>query len=555
MRAFAAGGLRRFLLRLPGRTTDFRPRLQASQDGARSLVESLERRTLLSTYYVSASGHDSALGTSVSAAWHSISRVNVQVLKAGDHVLFQGGKTFNGSLYLSSKESGTASKQIVFSTYGSGKATISSGSSRGFDIAETGGIAISNLKFLGNGMYKNSSVGIDVHVDWAGKKVSSIDITNVEVTGYGREGIYFLADGKGSAINDVKVEYTDSHDNLYAGLKAHNDKISGMQNYLIDHVRVWNNFGSKSASDVTGSGIMLEGVANAVISRSIAHDNGKDGAAPVGIWAAMGNNVTIQYCESYNNRTRAATDGGGFDLDWDVTNSVMQYNYSHGNDGPGYLLAAAAHKSDNNVIRYNVSENDGRKNGTSGIQIWGNVTNALINNNTVFLSATGNDQSAAFIAHDEGAGGKEPWNVLVRDNIFYTTGGAKLVRATTGVVSKGAVKLTGNDYFANGQKFTIQWGNSSFGDITAWQKKTGQETVRHKATGYEGNPRLYDPGKGGTIGNADKLDSLAAYRITDKSKLINRGLAIPTFLDATITQDFFGDRLHDRIDIGADEVR
>ena len=483
--------------------------------------------------------------------------MNAQQLKAGDTVLFQGGNTFGGSLYLSSHESGTASKPIVFSSYGSGRATISSGSSRGFDIAETGGVAISNLRFVGNGMYRNSSVGIDVHADWAGKKVSSIHIKNVEVTGYGREGILFLADGRGSQINDVRVEQTDTHDNLYAGLKAHNDKIGGMSNYVVDHVRAWNNFGSKSAHDVTGSGIMLEGVKNALITRSIAHDNGKDGAAPVGIWAAMGSNITIQYSESYNNKTRAISDGGGFDFDWDVRNSVMQYNYSHGNDGPGFLLAAGSHSSDNNVIRYNISENDGRKNGKSGLQIWGNVTNSVLNNNTVYFSPTGNDQSAAFIAHDEGSGGKEPWNVLVRNNILYATGSAKLVRVTSGVASKGAIKLAGNDYFTATGSFRIQWANSTFSNITSWQKKTGQEKANHKPTGYQGPPRLLNPGHGGTVGNADllgKSGTLTAYQISRKSKLINRGLAIPSFLDAIVVTDFFGDRLRGRVDIGADEV-
>ena len=183
-------------------------------------LEPLECRCLLSTYYVSASGHDNASGTSTSGAWHSIARVNHQKLNAGDKVLFQGGATFRGSLSLNSHEGGTAAKQITFSTYGSGKATISSGGSTGFDIAETGGVAIKNLRFVGSGMYKNSARGIYVHADWANKKVSSIYISNVEVSGYGREGIMFMADGKNSAINNVTVRYTDSHDNLYAGLKA-----------------------------------------------------------------------------------------------------------------------------------------------------------------------------------------------------------------------------------------------------------------------------------------------------------------------------------------------
>ena len=43
----------------------------------------------------------------------------------------------------------------------------------------------------------------------------------------------------------------------------------------------------------------------------------------------------------------------------------MQYNYSHDNDGPGYLLlhsSAGARRAGNNIVRYNISQNDARKN-------------------------------------------------------------------------------------------------------------------------------------------------------------------------------------------------
>jgi hypothetical protein len=360
---------------------------------SRCLVESLERRQHLSTYYVAANGNDKASGASPQHAWDSISRVNQQKLKAGDKVLFQGGKTFSGSLYVPSSEGGTSKKQLIFSSYGKGRATISSGKNHGIDISKAGGIAISNLKFVGNGMHKNSSYGIYVHTD-KDKVISSFHIKNVETTGYGREGIRFVAAAARSAINDVKIEYVDSHHNLYGGVKANHKKISGMKNYLIDHVRAWSNPGTMKEDGVTGNGIFLEGIAGGTIQRSIAWDNGKDGRAPVGIWAAMGERYLIQYCESYNNKTNTSTDGGGFDFDWDVKNSVMQYNYAHGNHGPGFILAAGTHYNTGNTIRYNISENDGRTNGKSGIQLWGNVSNANVHNNTVYFTPTGDDQSA-----------------------------------------------------------------------------------------------------------------------------------------------------------------
>src|SRR2546421_959232 len=106
-------------------------------------VEPLESRQLLSTYYVnSSSGSDSASGISTTSAWRSVNRVNSQTLHSGDKVLFQGGQTFSGGLYIPSSEGG-----VTFGTYGSGKATISSGSKAGIDIAQTAGITLSNLNF------------------------------------------------------------------------------------------------------------------------------------------------------------------------------------------------------------------------------------------------------------------------------------------------------------------------------------------------------------------------------------------------------------------------
>src|SRR5688572_11586455 len=187
---------------------------------------------------------------------------------------------------------------------------------------------------------------------------------------------------------------------------------------------------------VTGNGIYIADVEDAVVQYSAAWNNGKDGAAPVGIWAAGSNRVIFQYNESYDNRTKTISDGGGFDFDWDTHNSVMQYNYSHGNDGPGFLLYAGSHANNGNIIRYNVSENDGRKNGKAGIQLGGNVTNAEVSNNVVYYKGTGNSLAAAFIAHDYGSDGKVPRNVTVRNNIFQTTGGTKVVSLTNRVASK-----------------------------------------------------------------------------------------------------------------------
>ena len=89
----------------------------------------------------------------------------------------------------------------------------------------------------------------------------------------------------------------------------------------------------------------------------------RQGNGPVGIWAWMSDHVKIQYCISYKNRTsRGGKDGGGFDLDGGVTNSLIQYCLSYENEGAGYGLFQYPGASDwsNNIIRYSVSINDAR---------------------------------------------------------------------------------------------------------------------------------------------------------------------------------------------------
>src|SRR6516162_6189131 len=93
-------------------------------------IEPLEPRTLMSaTYYVSPTGDDGHSGTSTTSAWKTIARVNSAGLQPGDHVLFQGGMTFYGSIKL--KNGGSSSSPIIVSSYGSGRATINSGKSDG----------------------------------------------------------------------------------------------------------------------------------------------------------------------------------------------------------------------------------------------------------------------------------------------------------------------------------------------------------------------------------------------------------------------------------------
>src|SRR5262249_34443949 len=113
-------------------------------------------------------------------------------------------------------------------------------------------------------------------------------------------------------------------------------------------------------------GIVLFGVDDGTVKRSVAFANARAVKGGVGIWAFDSNRILFTHNESYANGSRTILlDGDGFDFDRGVSNSVMVHNYSHDNGGAGFLVCScsAAHypyyRMSNIVVRSNVSRNDG----------------------------------------------------------------------------------------------------------------------------------------------------------------------------------------------------
>ena len=198
--------------------------------------------------------------------------------------------------------------------------------------------------------------------------------------------------------------------------------------------------------------------------------------------------MTIQRNESYANRTGGLADGGGFDFDQSVSNSLLQFNYSHDNDGNGYMLAhgvdTAAHVG--NVIRYNVSQNDGRKNGTSSIHVFGRITSGRSYQNTVSLSAT---SSGAKVVRVDG---RQPHRAVhLRNNIFRTKGGATLLQVSSAAVSGVTdLRFQGNDWYAAGATPKFVWGTVTYTSLAGWRTGTGAEKVGGNPVGTSVDPQF-----------------------------------------------------------------
>ncbi|RKU07480.1 hypothetical protein C6503_24690 [Candidatus Poribacteria bacterium] len=399
-------------------------------------------------YYVSSLGDDSNTGLSETQPWRSINRVNAAQLFSGDSVWFKTDQTFVGTLCLADvrQSSRHTPLAVTIGSYGSGRATIGARSGTGFIAKNRGGVHLVNLNFVGAGVLKNNASGI-LFINTLPKsaKLEDIRIHQVDVSGFKHSGISLVAqptDMSWSGFRDVKITNTTSHDNGDAGIScigAWNPDQKGYAHadFYIGNCSAYRNAGIPGKGSHSGNGIVLAQVDGAIIEHCRAYENGSlndyEGGGPVGIWAWDANRVVIQFNESHHNRTGSSKDGGGFDLDGGVTNSVVQYNYSHDNDGAGYLLAQfdGARPFYRNVLRYNLSLNDGRRNRYGGIHLWstganGGITDTTIYANSIYTAQSVDGNPAGVDCTSDGIR-----NIRIYNNRFQTDGKAAFVRGKT----------------------------------------------------------------------------------------------------------------------------
>lgn len=526
-------------------------------------------------YHVSPGGDDEAAGTAA-APWRSIGRVNRQAIRPGDRILFEGGAEFAGNLALAPpRAESEPDSPITVGSYGRGRAAIRAGRGTGVRVEDLGGVAIRDLIVVGDGPGASEGFGVlVVHRRGDPEPLRGVRIANVEARGFRWAGICVggapdalpgAAAGEGGGrrgFRDVQVRGCVARDNVYHGILVDGTGKGPRAGYanrgvvIADCVAADNPGDPDYAENHSGNGILVGDTDGARIEGCVARNNGAANGGrtggPVGIWAYSSNDVTIQSCESYDNRTGGAADGGGFDLDGGVTNSVIQYCYSHGNDGPGYLVwnyAGAELPLAGNVIRYNISAGDSRRHrygalsvGTSEAPIRG----LLVHNNTIYATPSAAGEPSC-VRVWEGAGE----GLRFVNNLFIASGGVPAVDCE----AREGVRFEGNAYWAAGGPLLIRHGGR-FADLAAWRTAAGQERRGGEDLGFFGDPRLSGLSNEETIGEGGRLAGLRAFRPGAGSPLIDAGVD----LDAPPGQgpggrDFWGTPVPrgQRLDVGAGE--
>lgn len=473
-------------------------------------------QALATIYYVdAASGNDSNNGTSTTTPWQTLTKVNATTFSAGDQVLLKRGATWSGQLY--PKGSGTSASWITLGAYGTGNAPVINGGS----LASGAAVYLKDQSYW---VIQNLEVTNDSGTDNSG---------TVTTGGVARYGILVEAT---SVQNGIKIQYNSVHHvngsfnnsqmdpHINGGISVHSIGSSGKFNgvTILDNtvdrcgrvgIVAWHekyyNFWMTTidrtkmstgllvqgnvVSNSDGDGILVFGYVGSVIEYNVSKGAGLKSIsgfnmnASAGIWPTRSADTIMQFNESSGCRTNEI-DGQGYDVDLLCDNTLVQYNYSHNNEG-GFLLLMGGYNS-NVTVRYNLSVNDGPQKGLFTLS-WGTPTGLKIYNNTIYI---GSGIGAVRPIYTDGDASTN--NYVFTNNIVYNLGSGEWELPTVNGVKYGTF-----DY-------NLFYGNHP----------TSEPADAHKLTS---DPQLVSPGASG-----DGYSATLGYQLQSTSPAINAGTAI-----------------------------
>lgn len=476
-------------------------------------------------YYVdSVYGSDKNDGLSSQRAWKSLEKVSSTVFSSGDKILFRAGCVFSGQLF--PKGSGSADKPIIIDMYETGPKPVIAADGTcdsALTLYNQEYFEINNLEITSNNS-KTVKYGVCFTAEDCGT-LNHIYIRNCyirdiagNITSKLTGGIFYRVKGTAvkSNFNDVLIENNTLRtvDRTGITLDAYNswsNKLLGENEagvwYPSTNVTVRGNF----VDDIGGDGIVVKCCDGAIIEYNTAKNcNARSNEACVAIWTWNSNNCIMQFNEAYG--THFSHDGQGFDVDSLCENTLVQYNYSHDNEG-GFLLVCApgeeaekGYYTKDTTVRYNISQNDGRL----SFMYSGNIHNTSVYNNTVYV---GEGKSSKIIDSWDWGGAWAKGGVFA-NNLIYNLG--------DGEYNMGEIDI---DVFNN-----LFYGNHP-------------DTEPYDAAKITADPMLVNAGSGETgIYSAD------GYKLKYNSPALKSG----AFIENCGERDYFGNPIDKTsINIGA----
>jgi hypothetical protein len=480
------------------------------------------RNVAATNYYVdSLAGNDTHSGTSPQSAWKTLNKVNSTTFQPGDSILLKAGCAWEGQLW--PKGSGTAEHPIVIDKYGGGPLPVI----RGAGLAEDAVLLknqeyweIRNLEITNSGASRAVRRGVHVVAENSGD-LHHIYLQKLTVHGVNGSleekvngGINYssIGDSKPSRFVDLRIEGNRIYDVDRSGIFGGSTHWTRSKWYPSLGVVIRNNV----LDDIGGDGIVNVATDGALVEYNVvsrASQRSQD--YNVGIWPFSADNTIIQYNEVYG--TLGQHDAEGFDSDWNSRNTIIQYNYSHDNEGGFLLICNEGSQSPKDsagnvgtIVRYNISQNDHHR----GIKLSGPVKNTLIYNNTIYV---GKGENVDLVLHTDWTGWAS--DTYVFNNIFYVEGKGQFGYGVSAnpdgsyASAPGPGKSTNNVY-----DYNVYYGVKPADDPHA----------------ITADPLLLDPGHAG-IGRS----SLAGYALRSNSPAIGSGKK----MEDNGGKDFFGTTL------------
>jgi hypothetical protein len=487
--------------------------------------------------------------------------VNAQAFNGGSSVLFNAAQTFVGNIAMGTSNAGSSPAPSSTNplTFGStGAATIAPASGGGFAATNQAGIAISNLTFVGSG---DGSDGVNFTNNQAGNTtLDYIKLTNVTVSGFGQNGIMIYGGNGNSGFSNITLINPTSHGNTgnWTGTTGGNigGNSAGIQivsgpgyqsgtqchtNVSISGATVYSNTGTAGdTTNWTGGGIVI-GESGGTISITLSHtysngaNNNYTGGGPVGtmVYDSYGT-ITCSFSESDHNHTNSTHDGDGYNID----QGVLEYCYSHDNDGIGALVDSYA-TANTHTVRYCIFQNNNVKGVTNGGEIvLSNYSGSATMTDQIYNNTVYSAQPCLIIA-----GVLSTFSGNIANNIFYSANGSFVSAGAspTGSINNANLKMNANDYFTTGT-FSLTWNGTTYTSFASWKSAQSQEATG-SLTNPVVNPSLTSPGGGGTT-NGYSPGSLGAYGLQSGSPMFGAGLNLNSLFSINPgTQDYYGDRI------------
>ncbi len=378
------------------------------------------------SYFVDCAGADANSGTTASAAWKTLDKINTGRFQPGDRILLKSGCAWEGQL--APPSSGSEGVPIVVDRYGDGRLPRIDAGGKIADalrLYNVEFIEVRHLELTNQGDSPALRRGVHIFLDNFGTArhivVSGLYIHDVNGTNQSKDngGIIFrtLGNTKPSRFDGLTIERNIVWKVDRSAIAAQSSHYPRRRWFPSLNVVIRDNL----VQDIGGDGIVPWATDGVLVEHNIARDcNRRAKSYNAGIWPWSTDNSVFQLNEAAF--TRTTQDGQGFDSDYNSRNTLFQYNYSHDNEG-GFILICSPVKRNpeenigntGTVVRYNISRNDRAR-----IFHLSGADDTAIHDNAVYI---GSGLDVQLMLTSEWSG----WSTgtTLRNNKFYVDGTAR----------------------------------------------------------------------------------------------------------------------------------